>query len=702
MREIRQTSADQALAKAEVARREGLSSASGGAPGFSPLTSLRKYPFLAILIFLVVTGAGVPIVLRMPHSLYYASSVIYVSPTFSGILREDHAQRPQYDIQQKMLLIPRYDVLTRTIQKLLAAGIDPRLPGESEQGTAERLGKLLEITHVPDSYQISVGLHSKSPRDLAEILNCLTETFMETARSEEFYGEDRRIETLKAERTRLESELNGDLQSRSDIARELGVAGFEQLPADRLVETTRIALDQARRERIESEAEVALLERDASRIVPSGPPVLSPESASSERLKEQRVEVESRLAGLKPKHPEYDALAQELARIDDQLRQSAKLRSVEVRQADEPTSQLLSKGRIELERARRAETDLSVELASDIARVDSTTGEFQRGRDLGIRIEQLRNQINAIDDRLSSFRLEASAPGFLRVSSPARTPVLPEKDNRNKYLAALIVFALAASVGGVVLIDMTHSKVMTASDVEKILGFPPLGLLLSRESGSQQFAEEQFARMVNNIERVFKQRSEAGVFVFTPVGPGPSSARLVSEIARELQARHIRSVVLRAGALRQKTWVMEPPVLPALRNGSFDGTGVSDKRHLGIAGLTFARDNGQPENTGCLPVSGLASTIEEMLLDHELILVEASPLLLSADTEYLATLAAAVTFLTVEAGRVSMTDLKRAAGLMERLRPAGIAAILHGVSLKSSDSQLRRSFQQFEAGRKRS
>ena len=75
------------------------------------------------------------------------------------------------------------------------------------------------------------------------------------------------------------------------------------------------------------------------------------------------------------------------------------------------------------------------------------------------------------------------------------------------------------------------------------------------------------------------------------------------------------------------------------------------------------------------------------MLHQDLILVEASPLLLSADTEYLATLAPVI-FLTVEAGKVSVNALKRAAALMERLRPAGIAAILHGVSLKSFDSQL--------------
>lgn len=69
------------------------------------------------------------------------------------------------------------------------------------------------------------------------------------------------------------------------------------------------------------------------------------------------------------------------------------------------------------------------------------------------------------------------------------------------------------------------------------------------------------------------------------------------------------------------------------------------------------------ESTIRHPASTLIGVFDEILLHYELVPVEASPLLLPADTEFLAA-NAAVTFLTVETGKVS----KRAAKLTERLR----------------------------------
>ena len=439
--------------------------------------SLRKHPVIALLIFLAVAGAGGLVIIRTATPVYFASSVIYVSPTLTGTLKDERQQLPQYNIQQHMLMIPRYDILMKTIQKLWTQGIDARLAGETEQRAAERLAKALEITHLPDSYQISVGLHSKSPSDMAEILNCLTDTFIATAKSEEFYGEDRRVDTLKTERGRLESELNQDLQTRSDIARQLGVVTFEQFPADKLVEAARNNRDEARRAKVEAEAEVTLLERDASLArsavtISRADPL---ETAKTEHLEERRGEIEAQLARLRPLHPDYRTLSLELARIEEQLKNAPSPQTAESRTVD-PASELLAKARIELERARKAEAEFNSELAADIAKVDGMTGEFQRGRDLGVRIEQLRNQISAIDDRLSYFRIDTDPDGLLRVISRARTPLIPEKNNRNKYLAALMGLSLAVSIGGVVLIDMTGSKILTPGAVKK--------LSVSRRSGS--------------------------------------------------------------------------------------------------------------------------------------------------------------------------------------------------------------------------
>ena len=91
---------------------------------------------------------------------------------------------------------PRYDVLAETLEKLEEKGIYWRGLRESEQSAVARLKRALEITHVPESYQISIGLRAKNPQNLAAVVNCLAETFILKARAEEFYGEGSRVATL--------------------------------------------------------------------------------------------------------------------------------------------------------------------------------------------------------------------------------------------------------------------------------------------------------------------------------------------------------------------------------------------------------------------------------------------------------------------------------------------------------------------------
>jgi capsular polysaccharide biosynthesis protein len=697
--------------KHEQAPELGMVRASDSSPNEGPtggwtgsvslLASLQRHPFIAILAFAVVAGSGWSLVTRKSAPQYYANSLVYVSPTSSGTLRDDRTLRPQYDIQQKMLIITRYAVVNQALQKLLAQGIDLRRSGESDRRATERLVKAIEVLHLPDTYEISIGLHRESPVNLAEIVNTLTETFIDVSKSEEFYGADRRVDTLNAERARLDAELTSDQQESSNLALELGVVTFDELPADRLVEASRNAVDRARRERMEAEAEVALFERDASvSVAPTNtsPPIQDTAvTGRRERLMDRKAEIEATLETIKPGYPDYGPLSRELARITRELAdQPVSVKPAEVhQQAPSLSSQLLAKARIDLERARKAEAAFTQELDQNTALVEKTIGKLQRGRDLGTRMVQLRTQINAIDDRLSYLRMESDAPGLIRVSSPARTPLVPEKSKAAKYYAALFLGALFSSIGTVLLIDAARPNIRTVVDVERILGFPPIGALISSDMTTRHFAKEQFLRMVNNVERAFR-RSGVRVFVFTPVGPQASSSRLVNKIAAELRMRDIRAHVVDANTDQE---LIAPPA--RMQNQRDDAEGTVVLRHSGanIVGAIFARSERTDEKYASSYKRGFFNSIEERKMDHDLILVDAAPLLLSAETEHLVTLDA-ITFLTVEAGQVRRNDLKRAASLLEKLRASGVAAILYEISIRSADPYLKRSFAEHETRRR--
>jgi Mrp family chromosome partitioning ATPase len=79
----------------------------------------------------------------------------------------------------------------------------------------------------------------------------------------------------------------------------------------------------------------------------------------------------------------------------------------------------------------------------------------------------------------------------------------------------------------------------------------------------------------------------------------------------------------------------------------------------------------------------------------DVVLIDANPLPISANTEYLARVADA-TVLVIQCSTTTKQELDRAARLLERLEVAGVAVVLNKISLGRSDRALRREFRRYE------
>jgi Mrp family chromosome partitioning ATPase len=77
------------------------------------------------------------------------------------------------------------------------------------------------------------------------------------------------------------------------------------------------------------------------------------------------------------------------------------------------------------------------------------------------------------------------------------------------------------------------------------------------------------------------------------------------------------------------------------------------------------------------------------------VIIDAAPVLLSAETEYLAR-QADVTILVSEAGRTKKAWLTRAARLLERLGVAGAAAVVNKVNPARTEDALKHDLREFE------
>ena len=142
------------------------------------MRSLRLHKMLATLIALLVIGVGVAFRARH-HPTFEATSVVYVSPNFPATLKASEEQDYPYDsyIEEQVHSVAGYNVLTDALRKL-KPGVW-RFPGESLESAVDRLQHSLTVKRDGLSYQVQISLDGSDPTHLAEIVNAVTDSYLE-------------------------------------------------------------------------------------------------------------------------------------------------------------------------------------------------------------------------------------------------------------------------------------------------------------------------------------------------------------------------------------------------------------------------------------------------------------------------------------------------------------------------------------------
>ncbi|HEX3941158.1 MAG TPA: hypothetical protein VHX11_06735, partial [Acidobacteriaceae bacterium] len=105
----------------------------------------------------------------------------------------------------------------------------------------------------------------------------------------------------------------------------------------------------------------------------------------------------------------------------------------------------------------------------------------------------------------------------------------------------------------------------------------------------------------------------------------------------------------------------------------------------------------QPFGPQLTPLTSfMDQAFKDLTSEYELVLIDATPLLISAETEYLARFAD-VTILIAESGKTKKARLRRAAVLLERLNVRGIAAVVNKIGLERASRATQRDLEEFEA-----
>ncbi|HWE53381.1 MAG TPA: hypothetical protein VG273_26545 [Bryobacteraceae bacterium] len=677
----------------------------GSQAGIDVVAAVKKRP----LILLIIVGAcllgGAQYVVRHTPREYHAEAEVYVSPTYFKNLQQDREQTQiSYStlVNQQILTIRRFDILRESLARLQQQGIEWRNPGESDEASVARLAGALDIKYVPDSYEVLVGLNGSTAERLAPILNTITQTYLEKEKQEEMSDRSSRLSALATEQATVAATLQQKQDLQTQYSQKLTTLNLDKAAAadDAALTNARQALVEAHRKRVDAETQLAILENPT--------PISRTDSASGSLLSslaeeavandpnsrplinsyvQRTLDLQKSTEGLTPDHPLRKAAEKEIAAIQDQLKH------LQSGLAGEASARMLSKARSDVSRARIIEKQLGDEVADYTSKVQSVAKQVQLAQGVNDEIDRLRRQENAIHTQMDALNMPGDSTGYLRIFSAARTPLEPNKSNSKKLLFVVLGVALCLGIGTVVAMDLIDQRVNSPADIKRAIGFPPVGMVLESTHRTAAFCEEHFRRLVNGIQRGVAAQGAKSI-VLTPLRHSRTPASLVTEIGRVLVARGLKTAVVDAN-----------PHLPAEELANMDGPvqrlALTDSR------LPAARDDdpslpvriemGSSQEVSAAPlVSRISSMLERLEQEYDVVLIDAPPLGLSADTEFLATISD-ITLLVAEAGEATRTELIRGANVLGRIGTPSVGVIMTQVRLGRAGGALKRDFKRFRA-----
>ena len=185
---------------------------------------VQRHWTLLLIVFFVIFGLCLLILWMKVKPVYDSQSVVYISPKFPTVLKDNSEVELPYDsyFQEQIQTVTRHDILEGAIASLpysVRHRTGPVLTSE-----IERLQRDLIVKRSGTSYEMSIGLSAPSPRGLAETVNAVTTTYVERARNPQFYGVGDRLKTLNLEKQRLQTAIDKGLAEKAHLMEQLGVA----------------------------------------------------------------------------------------------------------------------------------------------------------------------------------------------------------------------------------------------------------------------------------------------------------------------------------------------------------------------------------------------------------------------------------------------------------------------------------------------
>jgi Mrp family chromosome partitioning ATPase len=271
-------------------------------------------------------------------------------------------------------------------------------------------------------------------------------------------------------------------------------------------------------------------------------------------------------------------------------------------------------------------------------------------------------------------------------------PLTPGKNRTILYALGALIISLLAGIVAALLADAIDPYVYTSRDVEQVIGFPPIGVLLDHDDFSSEASGQYLLRLAGGIQHA-RNTAGARTFLFTATASESGTTTVVEKLGRQLRNLGLNTLTVAATNIDGKiAYVRNEGPVTSSEPGA---TRYSDKLRRAGGGDLSVHTNGSATSNPIYSGTFVSQILNEVKDDYDIVLIDASPILISADTEYLARVADG-TVLIVQSGRTTRAQLNRAANLLERLDVPGVAVTLNRISRDRVDPALVRDVEEFQ------
>ncbi len=674
--------------------------------GIKPLVSLRAHPRLALIVFALIFLAGIPVAFIKGKPQYATTATVQVAPSYMKNLRDDgelsFPSNTQYRefLEQQAKSILRYDIVQDALRGLGPLTSRWQKGNESERAAIDRLRAQMAIRVIPDTYMIEVSLQNGSKDALSELVNAVVNTYVERMRVERIFGADVRVRNLESRETELVKLILQKTQKRTALALQLGIAAFsgkEENPYDRVLADLRAALADARNKHFDAQAKLDAFQRRGETDITTRSiqeaVLIDPGLANlKSNLFKRRADLLTQLSGLRADHPGITDIQKELANIDTELANKTTTLSDSVR------GSLLARYQATADQTGQVENDLQNEFSEQEKRGATFADLYNRAMTLTQDIDQDRKELETIRDRLNQLTAEQNSFGFVRMVSPALPPEMPFGPGKKKILLMVIAAALLAAAIAPIGRDLLDRRVHTLNDAERILGVPALGWMVEQsDDATKLFGEDLLRRIAGGLLRE-QNAHGTHVFAFSAVKPGAGSSKLVQDLGRVLTALGYPALVVEANAFKPDVNLHSetPGLAQALALTATADECITPATTTAPARVWVGSTDGNRHLDRLDRLTELTVAWSEQ---YPFVLVDAPPLLLSADAEIIAgTLEHLI--LVVEAGGISAGELRRCGRLIEKVAPTAVGVVVNRIRPFEGGGYLRDVLIEYLTGRK--